>query len=132
MEKISDERCVERGLMTLMFMNEMVFFNGSPDDPNFKNMFEDSDVIAEFFESEKSEDGTVELIYKEKAAASGAFTTTRKISSSGDIKIVIPLPTNKFEGAIQLVGGADPLEVYLRRKRMFRVIFLACIWDHTY
>ena len=100
----------------------MVFFDGSPEYQGFKNMFEDSDVITEFLESEKSDDGIIELIYKEKEAASGAFITTRKISSSKDIKIVVPLPTNNFEGIIQLVGGAEPLETYLKRKRIFRVI----------
>ena len=105
-----------------MFKNEIVFFDGSPENPGFKNLFEDSDVITECLESETSDDGIIELIYKEKEAASGAFITTRKISSSKDIKIIVPLPTNKFEGAIQLVGGAEPLEIYLKRKKIFRVI----------
>ena len=113
---------MERGVITLMFKNEIIFFNGSPENPDFKNMFEDSDIIAGIFELEKAEDGILELIYKEKEAASGAFITTRKISSSKDVKIVVPLPTNKLEGAIQLNGGVDPVEVYLRRKRMFQVI----------
>ena len=113
---------MERGVITLMFKNEILFFNGSPENPDFKNMFEDSDIIAEIFELEKAEDGILELIYKEKEAASGAFITTRKISSSKDVKIVVPLPTNKLEGAIQLNGGVDPVELYLRRKRMFQVI----------
>ena len=52
-----------------MFKNEMVFFDGSPEYQGFKNMFKDSDVITEFLESEKSNDGTLELIYKEKEAA---------------------------------------------------------------
>ena len=113
---------MERGVISLMFKNEILFFNGSPENPDFKNMFEDSDIIAEIFELEKAEDGILELIYKEKEAASGAFITTRKISSSKDVKIVVPLPTNKLEGAIQLNGGVDPVELYLRRKRMFQVI----------
>ena len=113
---------MERGVITLMFENEIIFFNGSPENPDFKNMFEDSDIIFEIFELEKAEDGILELIYKEKEAASGAFITTRKISSSKDVKIVVPLPTNKLEGAIQLNGGVDPVELYLRRKRMFQVI----------
>ena len=113
---------MERGLISLMFKNEILFFNGSPENPDFKNMFEDSDIIAGIFELEKAEDGILELIYKEKEAASGAFITTRKISSSKDVKIVVPLPTNKLEGAIQLNGGVDPVELYLRRKRMFQVI----------
>ena len=113
---------MERGVITLMFKNEILFFNGSPENPDFKNMFEDSDIIAEIFELEKAEDGILELIYKEKEAASGAFITTRKISSSKDVKIVVTLPTNKLEGAIQLNGGVDPVELYLRRKRMFQVI----------
>ena len=121
-EKITGERFVERGVISLMFKNEILFFNGSPENPDFKNMFEDSDIIAEIFELEKAEDGILELIYKEKEAASGAFITTRKISSSKDVKIVVPLPTNKLEGAIQLNGGVDPVELYLRRKRMFQVI----------
>ena len=101
-EKITEERFVERGVITLMFKNEIIFFNGSPENPDFKNMFEDSDIIFEIFELEKAEDGILELIYKEKEAASGAFITTRKISSSKDIKIIVPLPTNKFKGTIQL------------------------------
>ena len=113
---------MEHGVISLMFKNEIHFFNGSPENPDFKNMFEDSDIIAEIFELEKAEDGILELIYKEKEAASGAFITTRKISSSKDVKIVVPLPTNKLEGAIQLNGGVDPVELYLRRKRMFQVI----------
>ena len=113
---------MERGVITLMFKNEIIFFNGSPENPDFKNMFEDSDIIAGIFELERAEDGNLELIYKEKEAASGAFITTRKISSSKDVKIVVPLPTNKLEGAIQLNGGVDPVELYLRRKRMFQVI----------
>lgn len=119
---------MERGVITLMFKNEMVFFNGSPENPDFKNMFEDSAIIAEIFESEKSEDGIIELIYKEKEAASGAFITTRKISSSKDVKIVVPLPSNKFEKGIQLVGGTKGMEYYLRRKRMFRVILFFDIY----
>ena len=105
-----------------MFKNEIVFFDGSPENPGFKNLFEDSDVITKCLESETSDDDIIELIYKEKEAASGAFITTRKISSSKDVKIVVPLPTNKLEGAIQLNGGVDPVELYLRRKRMFQVI----------
>merc|ERR1712062_883012 len=65
-----------------MFKNEMVFFDGSPENSGFKNMFEDSDVITEFLESEKSDNGIIEFIYKEKEAASGAFEKTREISSS--------------------------------------------------
>ena len=99
----------------------MVFFDGSPENQGFKNMFEDSDILTEFLESEKSDDGIIELIYKEKEAATGPLKTTRKISSSKDVMIVIPL-TNKLEGGIQLNGGVDPVEVYLRRKRMFQVI----------
>jgi hypothetical protein len=34
-------------------------------------MFEDSNILSEFLESEKSEDGTLELIYKEKEAGGG-------------------------------------------------------------
>ena len=110
-----------------MFKNEMVFFDGSPENPGFKNMFKDSDVITEFLESEKSDDGIIEFIYKEKEAGSGALITTRKISSSKDIKIVVPLPSNKFEGGVQLVGGDDPLKTYLKRKQMFQVILFIAI-----
>ena len=105
----------------------MVFFDGSPENPGFKNLFKDSDVLTEFLEYEKSDNGIIELIYKEKEAGSGAFITTRKISSSKDVKIVVPLPTNKFEKGIQLVGGAQALEYYLGRKRMFRVILFLYI-----
>jgi len=126
-QKITEERFVERGVISLMFKNEMVFFDGSPENPGFKNMFKDSDVLTEFLESEKSDNGTLELIYKEKEAGSGALITTRKISSSKDIKIVVPLPSNKFEGGVQLVGGDDPLKTYLKRKQMFRVILFIAI-----
>ena len=105
-----------------MFKNEIVFFDGSPENPGFKNLFEDSDVITECLESETSDDGIIELIYKEKEAASGAFITTRKISSSKDIKIILPIPSNKFEKGIELTGGAHALECYLARKGIFRVI----------
>ena len=88
-----------------MFKNEMVFFDGSPEYQGFKNMFEDSDVLTEFLESEKSDNGTLELIYKEKEAASGAFEKTREISSSDNVQIVIPL-TNFFEGVVHLDKGA--------------------------
>ena len=113
---------MERGVISLMFKNEILFFNGSPENPDFKNMFEDSDIIAEIFELEKAEDGILELIYKEKEAASGAFITTRKISSSKNVKIIIPTPSNKFEKGIDLTGGAQAFEYYLARKGMFRVI----------
>ena len=109
-----------------MFKNEIVFFDGSPENPGFKNLFKDSDVLTEFLEYEKSDNGIIELIYKEKQASSGTVITTRKISSSKDVKIVVPLPTNNFEGVIQLVGGAEPLGTYLKRKRIFRVIIF-CI-----
>ena len=105
-----------------MFKNEIVFFDGSPENPGFKNLFEDSDVITKCLESETSDDGIIELIYKEKEAASGAFITTRKISSSKDIKIILPIPSNKFEKGIDLTGGAQAFEYYLARKGMFRVI----------
>ena len=105
-----------------MFKNEMVFFDGSPENPGFKNMFKDSDVLAEFLKSEKSANGIIELIYKEKQASSGAFVTTRKISSSKNVKIILPTPSNKFEKGIDLTGGAHALECYLARKVMFRVI----------
>ena len=75
----------------------------------------------------KSDDGIIEFIYKEKEAGSGALITTRKISSSKDIKIVVPLPSNKFEGGVQLVGGDDPLKTYLKRKQMFQVILFIAI-----
>ena len=88
-----------------MFKNEMIFFDGSPEYSGFKNMFEDSDVLTEFLESEKSDNGTLELIYKEKEAASGALEKTREISSSDNVQIVIPL-TNFFEGAVHLDEGA--------------------------
>jgi len=91
LQKITKERYVERGVISLMFKNEMVFFDGSPENPGFKNMFRDSDVLTEFLESEKSDDGTLELIYKEKEAATGAFEKTREISSSDNVQIVIPL-----------------------------------------
>ena len=114
-------------MVTLLFKNEMVFFDGSPEYQGFKNMFKDSDVITEFLESEKSDDGIIEFIYKEKDAGSIALITTRKISSSKDIKIVVPLPSNKFEGGVQLVGGDDPLKTYLKRKQMFQVILFIAI-----
>ena len=63
-EKITEERYVGRGVITLMLINETVFFVGS-ENPDFKYMLKDSDVLAEFLESEKSEDDIIELIYKE-------------------------------------------------------------------
>ena len=102
-----------------MFKNEMVFFDGSPENPGFKNMFQDSDVLTEFLESEKSDDGTLELIYKEKEAATGAFEKTREISSSDNVQIVIPL-TNFFEGAVHLDKGAKGKFLF-SRKRIFSV-----------
>ena len=118
-QKITEERFVERGVISLMFKNEMVFFDGSPEYQGFKNMFEDSDVITEFLESEKSDDGTLELIYKEKEAATGAFEKTREISSSDNVQIVIPL-TNFFEGAVHLDKGAKGKFLF-SRKRIFSV-----------
>ena len=85
-------------------------------------MFKDCDVLTEFLEYEKSDNGTIELIYKEKEAGFGAFITTRKISSSKNVKIIIPTPSNKFEKGIELTGGAHALECYLARKGIFRVI----------
>merc|ERR1719245_1871493 len=90
-QKITEERFVERGVISLMFKNEMVFFDGSPENPGFKNMFQDSDVLTDFLESEKSDNGTLELIYKDKEAATGAFEKTREISSSDNVQIIIPL-----------------------------------------
>ena len=110
---------MEHGVISLMFKNEIHFFNGSPENPDFKNMFEDSDIIAEIFELEKAEDGILELIYKEKEAASGAFEKTREISSSDNVQIVIPL-TNFFEGAVHLDKGAKGKFLF-SRKRIFSV-----------
>ena len=121
---------MERGVITLMFKNEMVFFNGSPENPDFKNMFEDSAIIAEIFESEKSEDGTIELIYKEKEAASGAFEKTREISSSENVQIVIPF-TNFFEAAVHLDKGIEG-KFLLSRKRIFSVSFLVINWPGSF
>ena len=67
-EKITEKRFVERGVITLMLKNKMIFFDGSPENPDF-NMFGDSDILSE--ESEKSEDCILELIYKEKEAGGG-------------------------------------------------------------
>ena len=102
-----------------MFKNEMVFFDGSPKYSGFKNMFEDSDVITELLEYEKSDNGIIEFIYKEKEAASGAFEKTREISSSDNVQIVIPL-TNFFEGAVHLDKGAKGKFLF-SRKRIFSV-----------
>jgi len=114
-DKITEERFVERGVVTLMFKNEMVFFDGSPENPGFKNLFKDSDVLTEFLEYEKSDNAIIELIYKEKEAGSGAIITTRKISSSKNVKIILPTPSNKFEKGIELTGGAHALECYFAR-----------------
>ena len=67
-EQIIEERFVERGAITLMLKDETVFFVGY-ENPDFKytmhTMLKDSDVLADFLESEKSEDDIIELIYKE-------------------------------------------------------------------
>ena len=63
LDEILDERCIgERQCISLMFKNEFKFFDGSV--PAEENFFKNSAILSEIFEFERTDDGTVELIYK--------------------------------------------------------------------